>query len=221
MTHYSRGRPFLTMFDEIFERESYRFSMPGPGGRILDIGANIGLATIYFKRLHPRASVVAVEANPDIGALLKRNVASHGLSDVTVLTKAVASEAGKVRFHCEPGLGSRLADGAGDATIEVEAVTLASLVTDDVQLVKLDVEGAESPLLQANNDWLNQVPRLFFEHHLREDEGDSLPGILLDLSRRGFRHLTAPATEIPPRFEGPHAFPPFVRQQNVWAWKPR
>jgi len=214
---YSRGRTFLTMYREIFEEDAYRFTPGNPEGRILDVGANIGLATIYFKRLLPRARVVAIEPNPALAQLLRSNVAD--LDGVEILDKAVAPAPGKVRFLCDSGMGSRIADAESKNAIDVEAVTLESLVTDDVELVKLDVEGIETELLRSNNDWLSRVPRLFFEHHLREDEEDLLPEILLDLKKRGFRHLSAPATRMPPGFEGRHAFPPFIRQQNVWAWR--
>src|SRR5262245_55665784 len=50
---------FVNTYAEIFQRELYRFHTDSAGPKILDCGANIGLAVIYFKRLYPHARITA------------------------------------------------------------------------------------------------------------------------------------------------------------------
>ncbi|HEX4602645.1 MAG TPA: hypothetical protein VH724_01505, partial [Candidatus Angelobacter sp.] len=59
------GRPALVMlYSEIFARESYWFTSNKPNPVILDCGANIGMATLYFKWLYPLAQITAFEPDP-------------------------------------------------------------------------------------------------------------------------------------------------------------
>jgi len=51
---------------------------------IFDCGANIGLATLYFKNLYLGARIVAFEADPETAAVLRENVSANHLQDVSV-----------------------------------------------------------------------------------------------------------------------------------------
>jgi FkbM family methyltransferase len=120
---------------------------------ILDLGANIGASVLWFHRRFPGAEIHAVE--PDGRALrkLRRNVA--GLPGVTVHHLALAGEDGRRTFYeAEQTWSSSLmaeAAGGGRPTT-VAALTLEALMRDHVgrqrvDLLKLDVEGAEWEVL--------------------------------------------------------------------------
>jgi FkbM family methyltransferase len=92
---------------EIFEDRCYlRGGITLPDApTIVDVGANIGLFTLFMTRERPAARVLAFEPMPDTLAALRRNVETHGLSGVTVLPYALgtAREDG-VRFTFYPRL---------------------------------------------------------------------------------------------------------------------
>jgi 31-O-methyltransferase len=92
------------LYREIFVAESYL--RPGfPAGEpkvIFDIGANIGLAAIFFAQRFPGARVVAVEPGPDTYQALQANVAAHVPSGVA-RNVAVADRDGVARFGYYPG----------------------------------------------------------------------------------------------------------------------
>ncbi|RPI02078.1 MAG: FkbM family methyltransferase, partial [Zetaproteobacteria bacterium] len=67
-------------FREIFIHGDYSFAAARENPLILDCGANIGMATLYFTWRYPRAEVHAFEPDPDTFALLKRNVEANGLT---------------------------------------------------------------------------------------------------------------------------------------------
>ena len=62
--------------EEIFRREQYRFETDAPAPFIVDCGANIGMATLYFKSLYPDATVLAFEPDPAAFACLQEKRSS-------------------------------------------------------------------------------------------------------------------------------------------------
>lgn len=78
---------------------------PFPIPVIVDCGANIGFSVLYFKRLHPRARIVAFEANPRAFRLLKHNVSNNSLEQVEPLPVALSDQDGEIPFFIdlEPG----------------------------------------------------------------------------------------------------------------------
>ena len=76
-------------WNDLFVREAYRFDSGNETPRILDLGANIGLASLYFKWRYPGSRITAYEADPDICEVLKRNLRANGADDVDVVNAAV------------------------------------------------------------------------------------------------------------------------------------
>jgi FkbM family methyltransferase len=129
---------------EVFGDQVYDVAIESPRV-ILDLGANIGASVLWFHRRWPRAEIHAVE--PDRRSLdkLRRN-AGH-IEQVTVHELAVADRDGSAEFwEAERGWSSSLYGDGGTRT-EVEVVTLPTLLgrigVDQVDVLKLDVEGAE------------------------------------------------------------------------------
>jgi FkbM family methyltransferase len=109
---------------------------------MIDGGANIGLGTLYFKKRYPSAKIVAIEADPNIAAMLRENLETFGFSDVEVINAALAERPGTATFVSDPGgTGGRI-EGAGGG-VQVPAIVLSSLLDRSTDLLKLDVEGVE------------------------------------------------------------------------------
>ena len=131
----------------------------GPGDLAIDCGANVGDVTVELARTG--ALVHAFEPNPDAFAVLAERV--EGASNVHVHRQAVLDHAGTARLylHEDSGhdpvgasVGSSVLQYKGnvdaDRFVEVEAVDLASFVLElerPVTVLKLDVEGAECPIV--------------------------------------------------------------------------
>jgi FkbM family methyltransferase len=200
------ARSFLFLHDEIVEREIYRFRCTTATPRIIDGGANIGLATVYFKHQYPGAIIDAFEPDPENFAVLQANCRLRGLTDVRLHPCALWTAAGTLRFRCEPStLGGRLANAdpsAGD--LEVPTVRLRDLLTEPIHFLKLDVEGAETELLEDCADRLSNVEAMFVEYHSFADRPQSLHRLLTVIHQAGFRahfHVFEPAPQ--PLWERP------------------
>lgn len=180
----------VPQWDDLFVRRSLAFTPATETPRVLDCGANIGLTSLWIKRAFPGARVTAFEADPTVAAVLARNLAANGCGDVEVVPAAVWSSAGRLRFRVQGADAGALEDveAAGDGpSIEVEAVRLRDWVTaGPVDLLKLDVEGAELDVLRDLADVLSHVRALQVEVHDLDARQRRLPACLDLLHRHGF-----------------------------------
>lgn len=142
------------------------------GGVAVDVGANVGLFSVRMAQLvGPSGSVLALEADPEVHGVLQENLDMNYVSGwAQALAVAAFSSIGQLTFHRTTrfrGIGSLLENGASGAggytsetysTITVDAVLLDDLLSDmgDVDLVKIDVEGAERHVLEGISRTIGQ-----------------------------------------------------------------
>jgi FkbM family methyltransferase len=124
-----------------------------PGATVVDIGANIGFYTLLAARaVGAQGRVIAVEANPEDCRLLLVSLAVNEVDNVEVLPIALDSRRGWACFTSHTGTnGGFMAAGARELTsgkgFVVPTFPLDELLDEPVDLVKLDVEGAEGRVL--------------------------------------------------------------------------
>ena len=82
-------RHFVFMFEQIFLAFVYYFEVKNKKPVIYDCGANIGLATIFFKYLYPGATITAFEPDPVVFEMLKKNIEMNRFKGVTAVNRAV------------------------------------------------------------------------------------------------------------------------------------
>jgi FkbM family methyltransferase len=198
-------------FREIFIHGDYDFAAAREDPLILDGGANIGMATLYFTWRYPKAEVHAFEPDPDTFALLKQNLETNGLTRAHAHQVALAGKSGRVtlfRDESDPGYPSMSTVESRmpkDATM-VDAVALSAFLDRqlpgrEVDLLKLDIEGAEESVIRelASSGALARVRELIVEyHHHIGDEPSKLGSFLGILEHTGFcyqlRAKAAPLT---------------------------
>jgi FkbM family methyltransferase len=167
---------FARICDDVVAGHEYAFDTRRRRPFVIDAGAHVGVATHYFKQRYPRARVLALEANPVTVELLRRNVSHNALDDVQVMHAALAPEAGEIAFYTAAAeeAASSWGDSAvrqpwhevsGTAVVRVPAVTLSSLLTEPVDMLKLDIEGLESAVLAEAAPVLHRVRRIALEFH--------------------------------------------------------
>jgi len=182
------GPSFYANYQEIFEREIYRFTASTPAPRIIDCGANCGQSTIYFKHLYPSARITAIEADPEIFRILEANVARRGYADVRLLHGAVTTQSGLVKFHHEGADAGRIRElSEAMCVYEVPSVALDELLGEPVDLLKIDIEGAETGVL-CESRRLHMAAQLFVEHHGFAGDSQTLHSVLDCLQSAGFRY---------------------------------
>jgi FkbM family methyltransferase len=168
--------------NEVFDQHIYYVEIDHPEPRIIDVGAHIGVATHYFKRTHPTANLTAVEPHPVAFNLLQENCSWNRLENVSFIHAAVVTETQKatnqnhITLHTD-AQGEWLSSTSilergwnagqdGMHEITVPAITLTELINNQpVQLLKMDIEGAEWDVLLSAGEELRLVERLVLEYH--------------------------------------------------------
>lgn len=177
---------------DIFVRQSLKFSTSVAAPRILDCGANAGLASLYFKRIHPGARITAFEADPALHDVLARNLQQNGAADVEAVHAAVWTADGAVTFTCEgadSGAIAALAPGLRGTDRTVPSRRLRDLLARErVDLLKLDIEGAECAVLEDCEPALDRVGALLVDAHEFDPRARTLPRVLAVLERAGFTY---------------------------------
>jgi len=153
---------------ETFTLHAYRIpnNWLGQVQTIVDLGANVGLTTLFFTQFFPKARYVCVEPNPANAAVLRRNLACLG-SRAEVIEAAVADRSGQVLFDDS---GQSYAGHIADETCRmVRSCTLDEVVTacglDRIDLLKIDIEGAERDVLHGAPACLEKVGVMIIELH--------------------------------------------------------
>ncbi|HWX54004.1 MAG TPA: FkbM family methyltransferase [Verrucomicrobiae bacterium] len=189
-----RQSDLVLLYSEIFAHQGYRFISRGPNPVILDCGANIGMATLYFKWLYPGAQITAFEPDPSTFAVLKDNISANRLEDVEIHNVALGKEESEIDFHiAEPGslMMSAVAGRTTGQTIRVACRRLSTFIAGEIDLLKLDIEGMEEPVLDeiAASGKLSLVREMIIEvHHNLPGSPSQLSRMLALLEHNGFHY---------------------------------
>ncbi len=175
---YHDEREYKTLIEEIFKKNVYYVDFDTDRPVIIDAGAHIGIATLYFRSLYPKAEVVCIEPNPQNLTYLRQNLAANSLDGITVFDKALVGSREKrtmipLYTNNQWTVFSSLQTGGwtGEESgkpVLVGAMKLSSLLTRPIDLLKLDIEGAETDVLLEAGQKLSMVRHLICEFHKTE-----------------------------------------------------
>jgi FkbM family methyltransferase len=159
---------------DVFESEDYGFvrqmNLP-PDATIFDLGANIGLASLYFASLFPASTILAVEPDAENCNLLERNCATLISADRLKLMRAfVGADDGTAtidRSDQSWGFKKAGAPDAGQETIPCLSITslLSARPMERIDLLKCDIEGSEAELFTNCVSWIHKVRNIIIEVH--------------------------------------------------------
>lgn len=132
---------------------------------IVDAGANIGAASVYFRALYPQSRIIAIEPEINNAALARNNFEKR---DIDLIEAAIGSKSGSMYLQ-NPGLsdwGFRIGE---EGEYEVSVSTVESILADCKDsvpfILKIDIEGGEEGLFSRDCDWLDFFPLTIIETH--------------------------------------------------------
>ena len=181
---------FLGQFRELFVDENYKFTSESNEPLIYDCGANIGLSCLYFKKLYPKAKIIAFEADKNIADILSKNLKKNSIEDVVVCDSAVWIHDSGIEFSVEGSDGGSI-QGRGEK-IKVPSFRLKSFLEKsniEIDLLKIDIEGAEYEVIKDCEQSLNNVRNIFLEYHSWNSSPQKLSEILAVLEKNNFRYF--------------------------------
>jgi FkbM family methyltransferase len=172
--HVRTGTSDLAILDEVVLQRGYGFPLPKAPATIVDAGANIGMASLWLAKQYPHARIIAVEPDADNFRMLLRNTAS--LERITPVQAAIAPVDGHLFLDHSSGRGSSFrtrSEPTGSG--QVRAVSMGTLMheqgLDHIDLLKMDIEGAEKALFEGDCNWTERVHTLAIELHDRMEPG--------------------------------------------------
>jgi FkbM family methyltransferase len=164
---------------------------------VVELGASIGFVSVLIaKTAHP-VKQVAVEANPDLIPLLRRNLELNGVAGVTIVHGAVAYKTGDRAIfsvgaaNVDGRLGSGVTAEAGVQSLVVPTTTLRDVLESsnisEFTLVS-DIEGAEWDLIEEESkDTRERCRQAVFElHHVERNGTTFTPAELADRFATGW-----------------------------------
>ena len=153
------------------------------------------MSILYFKHVYPQARIIGFEPDPTIFPYLQENIAGNNVADVLLVRAAVARQEGRLAFYSDGKYGSCLAEHLSGGIpaewtkYEVPCVRLRDYLTEPVDFLKMNIEGAEWETIADSADRLRQVREMVIEYHHLPSSPRTLHQILALLHRQGFEYL--------------------------------
>lgn len=139
------------IFDEIYIQKIYERDIRP--ANILDIGANIGLFTLWAYQRWAPTKMISVEPEPRNFEVLKKNVKQNMLRGVELVNAAVTPDGEPVKLYIhQSNTGGHSTVRTSKDSIVSRGVSIAELIEkfdgDAVDLMKIDCEGAEYDIIK-------------------------------------------------------------------------
>jgi len=202
--HYADLLTLCPQWDDIFVKRALEFATSSPAPRILDCGANVGLASLFFRRAYPTARITAFEADPALFAVLETNLRANGASGVSARHAAVWTSSGTLTFQCEgadSGMIGSLPGAVDGSPAVVPSLRLRDVLEEEsVDLLKLDIEGAEALVLEDCEPALHRVKALVMDLHEFDASDIGAPDGNLAGRSGGFGFWLASAADVARRY---------------------
>lgn len=190
--HFFHYSIFLSLFEDMFLNNEYYVKLQR-NPHIIDLGSEIGLSVVYFKSLYPDARISAFEPDPASYRLLTKNIKDNLMKNVIAYNVALANKVGSMPFYIDPSVDGSLTMSLfakrQQKKIIVKVNRLSRYIKQKVDLLKMDIEGAEFDVLSdlAHSKKIKLVENMIIEYHHHIDvKKNNLSRLLVLLEKNGF-----------------------------------
>ncbi len=194
---YRFNRGDLQSLREVWMDSAYRPPFPTPSAIVVDLGANIGLTSVWFYRQFQCESIIAVEADESNARLAEENFLLNSIPG-EVIHAAIGPRDGWVRFaKSDESNAGHVIEGhpvENQACGHGEEVRMVSMRTvmerlpagRRIDILKVDIEGGEGVLFDGDLSWLGRVDGIVIELH--PDVTDTLR-VRCNIEALGFKYI--------------------------------
>jgi len=160
-----KGSEDIVIATEAFEREFTEYLLTKRPKVFLDVGANIGRYTISMAKRS--GVVVAFDCDPDNFAALQENIKLNGNSNIIAIERGCWFEETTLPMNVAPvenKAASSLKFGGCGREVQVRCSTIDSVLKEhgikSVDLVKMDIEGAEKEAILGMKETIANSPNI-------------------------------------------------------------
>lgn len=212
---------FIWQYKEIFADESYKFQTNSQTPVIYDCGSNIGTSCLYFSLNYPNSIIKAFEADPNIAKILNENLLRNNIQNIEVNNKAVWINDDGVEMSLEGADGGSIFSDTNQ--VKIPSVRLKDIIEKEsnIDLLKIDIEGAEYEVLKDCYSSLQKVKNIIIEFHSYVNSDQKLSEILEILEKNNFRYFIKPVNDREkPLINRRNKFNPKMDLQlNIYGYK--
>ena len=164
------------MFEQLFLDKDYDIDFPFTPKVIIDLGANVGFASIVFANRFPDTRILSLEPDEGNFLLAKKNTAPY--ENITVIKGAVwhKSEPIKVVDYGHGEAAYMIEPGVGETSVRAYTIKdlMKMLEITEIDVLKIDIEGAEKEIFETGHeDWVPYTKLMITETHDRYKKGTS------------------------------------------------
>ena len=188
MVEYTDSGAIRQQLEAIFFEKIYQFVGTTKSDRplrLVDCGSNVGLSAIWFLQNYPGCELTCYEADSRLAQLAKANIKSAGFSGNQVINAAVWTEDGKIGFASS---GDDKGSVSRESEQSVDCIDLSRAIPQETDLLKMDIEGAEFPVLQKlfESGTIQRVKRIAVELHDVDAHLVEFAELLASFNKSGF-----------------------------------
>lgn len=207
---------FIWQYKEIFVDQSYLFIPNHQKPVIIDCGSNIGLSALYYAKKYPQADIHCIEADPIIAEVLKSNLSANRVQ-ATVHAKAAWIHNNGVSFSSEGSDSGSI----GNGELKIDSIDLAEYINsfEQIDFLKIDIEGAENTVIPHCAESLKKVNTLFLEYHSSYNEEQHLSHLLEIIKNAGFHYYIKTENKRSSPFVNLHKERMYDLQLNIYAYR--
>ena len=176
LTRFFEGTP--KTFSSIFKGETYPALKIFAPSIIIDVGANIGATSIFFSIKYPKAKILCFEPSSINFPLLEKNI--QPFENIIAYRKGIYSkEKTEIMYidPIQPGRNSIKSNWNKSQTVEkINLISLKNFLVENkiqiVDILKIDTEGCEVPILFSIKGYLKKIKILYIEYHSSIDRDE-------------------------------------------------
>jgi FkbM family methyltransferase len=182
-----------------------------PGSRLIECGSHHGLTAILLAAwVGPNGFVHTFDAVLENVAIVKRNLALNKIGNAVAYCAAISGKFGILDMVGESNVITKKT-GLPNANSTL-AVKVSSFFDGPPDAIKIDIEGAELAMLEAEREWVAKIPRLAIEVHTDYLPADGIPRLLAALGDRPL-HVLWSEKEL-----RPYAGEPITERVHLFSW---
>jgi FkbM family methyltransferase len=176
----------LIQYKEIYQKRHYAFLISKSDPCIIDCGGNIGLSAIWFLQNYPQCNLRVFEPDGNLAKIIRKNLALAGYNPDICDQKAVWIQDCNIGFD-------QTGDDKGKIQFSskkmVEAVDISRIIGRNIDLLKLDIEGAEYDVIAhlCNNHTIAKINMIVCELHVMRGYELKMINILKKLTEAGMK----------------------------------
>ena len=158
---------------------------------IIDIGAHIGLFSLYVSQFCKRGKIFSFEPIDENYKLLLENIKLNKIENIIAVQKAVSGDEKTIKIYLNEDQAAHSAYSHGDSFIETESISLKEIIDVNsikkCNFLKIDCEGAEYGILKSVPDeYFKAIMKIGMEYHFSDTKSNLLKELKERLQMRDY-----------------------------------